>query len=262
MTDAARPRVIMEHDGRVARVVIGSGVRRNALTSAGWAGIEKVMRKLAADDALRVVVLEGASAWFCAGSDIREWTQASADEVELSFARMEAACTAIEELAVPVIAKVRGPAAGAGCQLALACDLRFLSESASIGMPIALLGILVSPAFANRLVVHGGRDVAGEMLYTGRMIGARGGGAAGPGQRLRRRWSGSTPMSTRVVDAILHASAASIRAAKVALAGVAAPARAAAVAAGGGPPVDAQDFRRGVDSFVHRRRRRQVRVLH
>jgi enoyl-CoA hydratase len=260
MTDAARPRVTMERDGRVARVVIGSGVRRNALTSAGWAGIEKAMRKLAAEDALRAVVLEGASGWFCAGSDIREWTQAGADEVALSFARMEAACTAIEELAVPVIAKVRGPAAGAGCQLALACDLRFFSDNASIGMPIALLGILVSPAFANRLVVHGGRDVAGEMLYTGRMIGAEEAVRLG----LANACLGVERLDAHVdgvIDAILHASAASIRAAKAALTSVVAPARAAAVASGGGAPVESEDFRRGVDSFVHRRRQRHVRVL-
>ncbi len=262
MTDA-RPRVTMERDGRVARVVIGSGVRRNALPSAGWLGIEKLMRRLAAAVDVRVVVLEGASAWFCAGSDVREWTQASADDVELSFARMEAACTAIEELPVPVIAKVRGPAAGAGCQLALACDLRFLSDSASIGMPIALLGILISPAFANRLVMHGGRGIAGELLYTGRMVGAEEAVRLG----LANACVAGEQLDAHVdvtVDAILQASDASIRAAKQALARVSAPARIAALAAARGPAVDSQDFRRGVDSFVHRRRRRhrRVSVLH
>lgn len=250
----------MERDGRVARVVIGSGVRRNALTSAGWAGIERVMRRLAGVDDLRAVVVEGAAAWFCAGSDMREWAEAGAEEVELSFTRMEAACTAIEELAVPVIAKVRGPAAGAGCQLALACDLCVLSDSASMGMPIAVLGILVSPAFANRLAVHAGMAVARELLYTGRMVGAEEAVQLGlantcvPGEQLDAHID-------RVLEAILHASGASIRAAKAALTRVAAPARSAALAAAGGPPVDRDDFQRGVAAFLHRRRRpRPVRV--
>jgi len=120
VTDAIGPVVRIEHEGRVARVVIGSGVRRNALRSSGWVAIERAMRRLAADDGLRAVIVEGAAGWFCAGSDIRDWVRATPEQVELSFSRMEAACTAIEELPVPVIAKVRGPAAGAGCQLALA----------------------------------------------------------------------------------------------------------------------------------------------
>ena len=260
MSDAARPRLTRERDGQVAHVVIGSGVRRNALTSAEWAGIERVIHTLAGDDDVRAVVIEGAAAWFCAGSDMREWMQATDEEVELSFVRMEAACTAIEELAVPVIAKVRGPAAGAGCQLALACDMRILSDSASIGMPIALLGILVSPAFANRLAAHGGTAVARDLLYTGRMVGAEEAvqlglaNASVAGEQLDAH-VGS------VLDAILRASGASIRAAKAALARLAAPARVAALAAAGGPSVDSEDFHRGIDAFVHRRHPRRVRLL-
>ena len=259
MTDAARPRVTMERHGQVARVVIGSGVRRNALTSAGWAGIERVMRRLASDAALRAVVIEGAAAWFCAGSDMREWTQASAEDVELSFVRMEAACTSIEELAVPVIAKVRGPAAGAGCQLALACDLRILSDSASIGMPIALHGILVTPAFANRLTAHGGTAVARDLLFTGRMVGAEEAVQLGLANAMVAGEHLDAHVSS-VLDAILRASGASIRAAKAALAGLAAPGRELALAAAGGPLVHSDDFRRGIDAFVHRRHPRRVRL--
>ncbi len=259
MSDAVPPRLTIERDGQVARVVIGSGVRRNALTSAAWAGIELVMRGLAGDQAVRAVVVEGAAAWFCAGSDIREWARASGEEVQLSFARMEAACAAIEELRAPVIAKIRGPAAGAGCELALACDLRILSDTASMGMPIAALGILVSPAFANRLAAHGGMAVARELLYTGRMVGADEAVRLGlanavvAGEQLDAHVG-------RVLDAILHGSAASIRAAKAALTRVAAPARTAALAASAGPPIDSDDFRRGVDAFLHRRRPRSARV--
>jgi enoyl-CoA hydratase/carnithine racemase len=252
------PVLHLERDGRVARLVVGSGVRRNALGSGGWAGIERACRRLAGDAAVRAVVLEGAAGWFCAGSDIREWTDATAEDVELSFARMEAACRAVEELPVPVIAKVRGPAAGAGCQLALACDIRIVASGATIGMPIARLGILVSAAFANRLAAHCGASVARELLYTGRMVRAEEAVRVGlanasvPGDRL----DGSVDA---LVGAILRVSDASVRAAKRVLGELAAPARAAA-AEMSGPPVDDGDFRRGVDSFVHRRRHRAARV--
>lgn len=258
MSAVISPVVRMERDGGLARVVIGSGVRRNALTTGGWEGIERAFRELAGNDAVRAVVLEGASGWFCAGSDIREWEHASPDQVADSFARMEAACTAVEELAVPVIAKVRGPAAGAGCQLALACDLRVLAHGASIGMPIARLGILVSPAFAYRLAAHGGRSLAGDLLFTGRMVPARDAVRLGlanacvPSDELEHQVDA-------IVDSILHGSAAAIRAAKRAISHLATPARIAAGAALG-PPADHDDFRRGVDAFLQRRRRRSVRL--
>jgi enoyl-CoA hydratase len=259
VTDAIGPVVRIEHEGRVARVVIGSGVRRNALRSSGWVAIERAMRRLAADDGLRAVIVEGAAGWFCAGSDIRDWVRATPEQVELSFSRMEAACTAIEELPVPVIAKVRGPAAGAGCQLALACDLRVLADNASMGMPIAWLGILISPMFANRLATHCGAAVAGDMLYTGRMVGAREAVALGlanvsvPGDELDRHVE-------IVIDAILRASDASIRAVKIALQSLASPARVAARAAASKPAVSDEDFRRRVNAFVQGRRPRGVRL--
>jgi enoyl-CoA hydratase/carnithine racemase len=253
MSDVIAPQVSWERERRVARVVIGAGVRRNALTSAGWAGIERAIRELASAQTLRVVIIEGAADWFCAGSDIHEWARATPGEVTLSFARQEAACTAVEELAVPVIAKVRGPAAGAGCQLALACDMRILATGACMGMPITRLGILISPAFANRLVMRAGASVAGDLLYTGRMVGAlesvRLGlaNACAPGDQLDQHVD-------TVVDDIVSASGAAVRAVKRTIAELAAPARTAARSAPG-PAVDADDFRHGVDAFVNRRHR-------
>jgi enoyl-CoA hydratase/carnithine racemase len=259
MTGLVEPLVSLALDGSVARVTIGSGERRNALTSGGWAGIEHAMRALASDGELRVAVIEGEAAWFSAGSDIREWVEATPDEVDLSFVRMEAACTAIEAMPVPVIAKVRGPAAGAGCQLALACDLRVLAADASMGMPIARLGILVSPAFANRLAAHSGASVAREMLYTGRMVGAEEAVRLGlanvcvPGDELDHRVD-------RLITSILRSSDAAVRAAKQAVDLVESPGRTAALTAPAGPRVMRRDFIRGVNAFVRRRRAATVKT--
>lgn len=102
-----------------------------------------------------------------------DWVDADSAYVEKSFAHMEEAFSAIEDCPVPVVAEIRGVAAGAGCQLALACDLRLMADSARIGMPIARLGILASPAFAARMVALTGPSVARELLYTGRLVDAR-----------------------------------------------------------------------------------------
>jgi enoyl-CoA hydratase/carnithine racemase len=258
MNDIVAPLIIRERDGQVARVIVGSGLRRNALTSGAWAGIERAVRELATDAALRVMVLEGAAEWFCAGSDITEWAKTSNERVELSFARMEAACTAIEDLPIPVIAKVRGPAAGAGCQLALACDLRIFDARASIGMPIARLGILISPSFAHRVAVNAGPSVAGDLVYSGRMVGAVEAVELG----LANACIPSDDVDRYVevaIDSILRSSDASIRAGKRALAQLAAPARAAARALAG-PATDEADFRRRVRTFTSRRRRGWIRV--
>ena len=258
MSAVLEPVVNRERDRRLARVVIGPGVRRNALTSGAWAGIERAARRLADDDDVRVVIVEGASGWFCAGSDIREWAAATPAQVELSFARMEAACRAIEDLPVPTIAKIRGPAAGAGCQLAMACDLRFLAEGASIGMPIAVLGILVSPAFANRLAARCGVAGAAELLFTGRMVDAD--------QAVRLALANACvptdDLDTHVeavVTEILDSPAASIRAAKRAVTGLLHAGRSASQSAVG-PATDDAAFRQGVAAFLHRRRARAVRA--
>ncbi|MGH3380353.1 MAG: enoyl-CoA hydratase/isomerase family protein, partial [Actinoallomurus sp.] len=156
----------VEINGPVAAVVVGDGRRRNALNGAGWDLLARTMRDVAEPTAVRAVVLRGAGDTFCAGSDMTEWRDADIVAVERSFARMEAAFRAIEECPVPVVAEIRGAAAGAGCQLALACDLRVMARSARIGMPIARLGILPSPAFASRLAAVAGPAVARELLYT------------------------------------------------------------------------------------------------
>lgn len=158
-----------------------------------------------------------------------DWVDADSGYVEESFAHMEAAFTAIEDCPVPVIAEIRGVAAGAGCQLALACDLRFMADSARIGMPIARLGILASPAFAARMVALAGPAAARELLYTGRLVDAPTAVDLGladdsvPEEHLAARTSG-------LAAAVAEQPPEAIRAAKLAVAAALAPQREAAAA--------------------------------
>jgi enoyl-CoA hydratase/carnithine racemase len=244
-------KVELRRAGDVAEVAVGDGRRGNALSSDDWRELERIFRELARDPALRAVVVHGRGATFSAGSDMREWIEADVSGVADSFAAMEAAFTAIEELPAPVIARVEGVAAGAGCQLALACDLQVLADSARIGMPIARLGILVSPSFAARLSVLAGPGAARELLYTGRLVSAPEAVRLGlatrcvPEPELARA-------TGELVRSITGNPGTAVRAAKRAVAAALAPARAAAQACAGGPPVELEEFRRGITAFLGR----------
>ncbi|MDQ0988911.1 enoyl-CoA hydratase/isomerase family protein [Streptomyces sp. V3I7] len=161
----------VRHDGPIATVRVGSGRRANALTTSDWLALAALCDELAADRDLRAVVVSGSGdGAFSAGSDIREWLSVPPADIDSAFAAMENAFTAIERLPVPVVAAVRGTAAGAGCQLACACDLRVVAEDARLGMPIARWGILVPPAFAARLALLTGPAAARDLLFTGRLV--------------------------------------------------------------------------------------------
>lgn len=156
-----------------ATVVVGDGRRANALDTSDWLALAAQVTELGCDELLRAVVVRGAgTATFCAGSDMREWLDGDPATVDASFSAMERALTAIERIPVPTVAAVRGSAAGAGCQLACACDIRIVTSAAQLGMPIARWGILVSPAFAARLARVTGTSLASDLLFSGRLVGA------------------------------------------------------------------------------------------
>jgi enoyl-CoA hydratase/carnithine racemase len=244
----ATPLVEVGIDGPVAEITIGNGDKRNALTGLGWTQMEFCIRELGNTDAVRAIIVRGRSATFCAGSDMTEWTGADPDDIEDSFARMEAAFRAVEECPVPVVAEIHGVAAGAGCQLALACDLRFMADAARIGMPIARLGIMASPSFAARMVALSGPSVARQLLYTGRLLDAPTAVKAGladqhlPGPML-------TTATKRTVSRIAELPPAAVHAAKRAVSAALAPIR-DATRSNDRPAVSLDDFRMGIATFL------------
>lgn len=240
----------LEREGGIARIVLGSGHRANMLTSGDWADLAEMCAGLADDDELRAVVVAGSgTSAFSAGSDMREWVMADPDDVDESFARMELAFSAIEGLPVPVIATVRGVAAGAGCQLACACDLRIIGARARIGMPVARWGILVPPSFAARIIALAGADMTRELLYTGRLLS----GPEAVHARLATRCvpeADLTSATTELVTTIAAQPAAAVRAAKRSIAVALSPTRAAVAAAVQHPAADYDDLQRGLAAFL------------
>lgn len=232
-------------EANVAVLTVGTGRQYNALRHAGWRLLEERVHEVASMPSVRAAVIRGEGDSFCAGSDISDWAQTTPEEVEETFALMEAAFLAVEQCPVPVVAEIRGVAAGAGCQLALACDLRLMADSARIGMPIARLGILPSPAFAARLVNLAGPAVARKLLYTGGLLGAPAAVAAGladehvPDAELAQR-------TRDLVAEITRHPTVAVRAAKRAVAAATAQPSQQSL----GPAVSFADFRAAVAAFL------------
>jgi len=142
------PLVALERDGPVARVVIGRPEVRGALDGATRRALLGVLREVAAAagaGAVRCVVLTGAGDSFCAGQDLREHAAqlAGGDPALGRVVEDEYAPVALllAEMPAPVVAAVRGTAAGAGAALALAADLRLLAASARVDLGFARVGL-------------------------------------------------------------------------------------------------------------------------
>ncbi|GAA2609613.1 enoyl-CoA hydratase/isomerase family protein [Streptomyces axinellae] len=164
----------------VVTVTIRHPERRNAMTPGMWRRLPVLLKDLAADPSVRVLVLTGAEDTFCAGADIGSLRDTGAEGDGSSpggaLAEQQAlAATAEEALArfpKPTLAAVRGYCVGGGCQLAAACDLRFAAEDALFGITPAKLGIVYPAASTERLVRLVGPATAKYLLFSGELIGA------------------------------------------------------------------------------------------
>ncbi|MEU8837150.1 enoyl-CoA hydratase/isomerase family protein [Streptomyces sp900116325] len=155
----------------VATVVISHPAKRNAMTATMWQALPALLEQLAADTAVRALVLTGAGDTFCAGADISSLRDGARDP---DFDPQALAVAAEEALAAfprPTVAAVRGFCVGGGSQLAAACDLRFAEEGASFGVTPAKLGIVYAASSTRRLVALIGPAAAKHLLFSGELIG-------------------------------------------------------------------------------------------
>jgi enoyl-CoA hydratase len=241
---------IREH---VATIEFGGGERHNALGTQDWDELGRAARKLANANSVRAVVVRGRGGVFCAGSDLREWEHASADQMTQSLGVMEQALQAIEDLPMPTVAVLEGIAAGGGCQLALACDLQLAAASARIGMPVSRLGILVPPSFAMRLSVRIGPGRTKDLLYSGHLLPAE--EAHDVGLITRAVPDGELDAAlAQLLDTWADLDQPSLRAAKAAVDQGLRPLVERVRGEPPGPAVDPQQFPQRIAAFLHRDR--------
>src|SRR5215211_4040548 len=117
--------------GPVAFFTINRPEAGNAMTWEMYDALADACDRVDADSELRAFVVRAAGKTFCPGTDISQFTTFSTREHGLEYERRLEACVArLERVAVPTIAQVEGIAAGGGCAIALACDLRVCSPAA------------------------------------------------------------------------------------------------------------------------------------
>jgi enoyl-CoA hydratase len=147
---------------------------RNALTWAMYDALVDACEQVDADPGIRVFVIRAAGDSFAAGTDIAQFTTFRASADGLAYERrLDAVIDRLERVTAPTIAQVHGVAAGGGCAIALACDLRVCTPAARFGVPIArTLGNCLSAANYARLVDLIGPARTKDLLFTGRLIDA------------------------------------------------------------------------------------------
>jgi enoyl-CoA hydratase len=252
-TDPESRAVHFNAAGSVVTVTVGTGARFNAMGRQEWRELERSARALTKLASLQAVVIRGEGGTFSSGSDLREWADAPLEEVSESFAEIEAALQAIEDIPVPTVAVIEGIAAGGGCQLALACDVQLMADSARIGMPTATLGILVPAAFATRMSVRIGPSGTKSLLYGGQLLTSN---AAYDMGLITTSVAASTLDKTldRLLSQWLSQSAASLRAAKTAVNQGLAPLTQAARSVDSAATTDSHEFPERLDSFLRHTR--------
>ena len=159
--------VSFEERDAVAYVRLERPEKRNALTGAMLDRLAEIFAGVAARRDLRAVILSGAGADFCAGTDIAELEGLDEEGARRKAARGQEVCDAVELCGTPVVAAVRGAAAGGGCELALACHLRVAARDARFGLPEARLGVIPAYGGTQRLARAVGRGRALAAMLAG-----------------------------------------------------------------------------------------------
>ena len=191
-------RVLSERRGDAVLVTLNAPERRNAIDQEMVDGLHAVLDELQHDASVAAVVITGAGdKAFAAGADIAQLRdRTSADAMK---AINSGIFNRIEEFPAPVIAAVKGYALGGGCELAIACDLRVIGESAKMGQPEVKLGIIPAAGGTYRLPRLIGLGRARELIYTGRMVAAD--------EALRIGLANQVVADDGVVDAALELAA-------------------------------------------------------
>jgi enoyl-CoA hydratase/carnithine racemase len=144
----------------------------NALNAQVQGEIAEAAKQVSADGAVRAVILYGGMKVFAAGADIKEMASLGYAEMAERSAVLQASFTAVADIPKPVVAAVTGYALGGGLELALCADFRVVGESAKLGQPEILLGIIPGAGGTQRLPRLIGPARAKDLIFTGRHVAA------------------------------------------------------------------------------------------
>jgi enoyl-CoA hydratase len=163
----------VDREAAVAVLTVDRQEALNALDVATLTELRDRLQDVAADDEVRAVILTGAGEKaFVAGADIKYMSGLDVEQAKVWGALGHEAGRLLETMPKPTIAAVNGFALGGGCELALACDIRYAGSRAKLGQPEVNLGIIPGWGGTQRLARVCGLGIAKELIFTGRTVDA------------------------------------------------------------------------------------------
>jgi enoyl-CoA hydratase/carnithine racemase len=166
--------------GEFVRVEVADGIatirldrpKLNALNAQVQNEIAGAAAQVSVDSTVRAVILYGGTRVFAAGADLKEMASMSYPEMAQRSTELQASFSAVADIPKPVVAAVTGYALGGGLELALCADFRVLGESAKVGQPEILLGVIPGAGGTQRLPRLVGPAKAKDLIFSGRHVGA------------------------------------------------------------------------------------------
>ena len=158
-------------DGVVAEIVLDRPDARNALSTAMARELGDATGALAADVAVRAVVLSSSNEpAFCVGADLKERNAFSDADLMAQRLHYRAAFGGVLNLPVPTVAAIAGYALGGGFELALSCDVIVADESAVVGLPEVTVGVIPGGGGTQLVARRIGASRAADLIFTGRRL--------------------------------------------------------------------------------------------
>ena len=165
--------IIFKIESSLATITFNRPKAMNALNGALIEELSMALDSIAANEDIRVLILTGAGdKSFVAGADINELSTFNPLEAKLFSNKGHRTIHKLQTLPIPVIAAVNGFALGGGSEIALACDFIYASQNAKFGLPEITLGIIPGFGGTQRLPRLIGKNLAKELIFTGKMINA------------------------------------------------------------------------------------------
>ncbi len=163
--------IIFNVEDGIALITFNRPKALNALSTDLLQELSNALDKIAKNEDIRILILTGAGEKsFVAGADITELAKFNALQGKNFAEKGQSIINKLQELSIPVIAAVNGFALGGGTEIALTCDFIYASENAMFGQPEIILGLIPGFGGTQRLPRLIGKNMAKEMILTGKMI--------------------------------------------------------------------------------------------
>ncbi|MBI5016095.1 MAG: enoyl-CoA hydratase/isomerase family protein [Deltaproteobacteria bacterium] len=167
------PTILVQKEGGVWTLTLNRPDSMNSVNFALLLELRKAVEEVQFDPEARCLIVTGAGdRAFCSGADLKERAGMSENDVRRFITTIRTTFTMVENLPVPVIAAVNGVALGGGTELALASDLRIVSERATLGLTETSLAIIPGAGGTQRLPRIVGKAKAKELIFTAQRIDA------------------------------------------------------------------------------------------